>query len=147
MRGWWDKLWSKLSARQNQVVAVGLVAGLFSFMIWLARYEIFGNDFGVAWATGVAVAMTYLVSSFVSNLALSAKLKKHNITHPQFNPGMTNRKIGLTVAISFALGIVVGTSAYLSPDTVDHSDFNHAVMIVMIAAAPTAAVILSWFDI
>lgn len=137
----------RLSARQNQIAVGGLAAILFLYMVGLAPYVIFGNDVGVAWAVFITVTVTYIASSFASKLALSAKLKKHNIKHPQLNPRMTYRKMGLTVVISLAFGGVAGASAYLSPETVDYSDFNYAVMVMMIATAPVAAVLLSWFDV
>ena len=142
MSGWRDRT----SPRQNKVVAGGIIVILFLYLLLLAPYEIFSNDFGKALVTFVTVTMVYLASSFVSKLALSTKLKKYNITHPQLNPKRTGRKTALTVALSLAFGAAAGISEYLSPKTVDYSHFNYAVMVVVTATVPVAAVIRSWFD-
>ena len=90
--------------------------------------------------------MAYFASSFVSKLALSAKLEKYKITHPQLNPKMTCGRFAITLVISLMFGAMAGLVVYISPETVDYSDFNYALMTVLIAAVPAVAVIMSWFD-
>ena len=135
-----------MSSKWKQVAAGGIIVILFIFILLNAQYGIFGNEFGKALFAFNTVTMVYLASSFVSKLALSAKLEKYKITHPQLNPKMTNSRIALTLAISLAFGAMAGIVEYLSPNTVDYSDFNYAVMTVLVATVPVAAVIRSWFD-
>lgn len=135
-----------MSTKRNQVAAGGMVALLFLYMILNVRYEILGNDVGKTFFTFGTVTLVYLASSFVAKLSLDTKLKKYNITHPQLNPEITVRKFALTLVLSLAFGAATGTAEYLSPETVDYSDFNYAVMAVVIATVPVAAVIRSWFD-
>ena len=135
-----------MSSKQNQIVAGGMIIVLFILILLNAKYRIFGDEFGKAVFAFSTVTMVYFTSSLVSKLAMSAKLKKYKITHPQLNPKMTSSRIALTLGISLMFGAMVGTVGYLTPETVEYSDFNYALMTVLIAMVPVATVIRSWFD-
>ncbi len=136
----------RMSRRREYVVVGGIIGPMMLIMLWLAPFVIFANDFGDAWVTFVTVTLVYLASSFASKLALSSKLRKYNITQSELYPKFTNGKIALTMAISLGFGGLSALASYLSPNTVDYSDFNFAMMIVIISMVPVVAVMLSWFE-
>ena len=136
----------RMSRREEYAIVGGIIGIMMLFILGLTQFIIFGNDFGVALATFVMVTLAYLASSVVYKLALSAKLKKYNITHPKLNPKFTSGKIVLTLAISLGFGGLAGLASYLSPQTVEYSNFNYAMMIVIILAVPLVDIMLSWFE-
>lgn len=134
-------------SRRREYADLGKIIGMMMlFMLGLAQFVIFGNDLGIAWATFVTVTLVYLASSIVSKLALSAKLKKYNIMQPKLNPKFTGYKIILTLAIALGFGGLAGLASYLSPQTIEYSNFNYAMMIVIITAVPLVDILLSWFE-